>query len=151
MNVTKTDDQVEQLLGDHRALLECICGVRAWTRAVSDWGMPRFGELSSRLVPFREALARHFADEDSGKYSETAMCPANQAILQLSEQHQKILERLDRLIESLRAPEPKFHSWQAALEEMESLITEICDHEQHESAALHNTQPETPTANTKSA
>ena len=151
MGITKKIDRVEQLLSDHRALLECICGVRDWTRAVSEWGMPRFGELGSRLAPFREALVLHFAEEESGKYSEIALRPTAHTMLRLNDQHQQILERLDKLIGSLRAPEPEFHSWQAAVEQVESVITEICDHEQHESGLLQSAQSETSTAKTGSA
>jgi hypothetical protein len=147
MNNTEQADRVGQLLGDHRALLQCICSVRDWCRAVSEWGMPRFGELGCRLVSFRAMLADHFADEESGKYSEIVLGPAARTALELSSQHQQILKRLDRLIESLRAPEPEFQSWQDAVQQVESIITEICDHEQHESRSLESKTSESNPSN----
>jgi iron-sulfur cluster repair protein YtfE (RIC family) len=151
MDNTENVDRVGQLLSDHRALLSCICGLRDWTREVSEWGMPRFGELGSRLVSFRAMLADHFADEESGKYSEIVLGPAARTALELSSQHQQILKRLDRLIESLRAPEPEFQSWQDAVQQVESIITEICDHEEHESGVLQSSKSEASATKTSTA
>lgn len=150
MNITENDDRVVQILSDHRDLLECICCIRDWTRAVSEWGVPRFGELGSRLAPFRDSLARHFADEESGKYSPMASERDAQALHAFCEKHQQLLERLDKLIEALRAPEPEYHSWQTAVDQIESLFNDICDHEQQESAALQSAASEPTAAKTGS-
>ncbi len=148
MDNTENVDRVGQLLSDHRALLSCICGLRDWTREVSEWGMPRFGELGSRLAPFREILAHHFADEESAKYFQIVPVPGT---LSLSDQHHRILERLDGMIISLRAPEPEFGSWQIAVQQVETLIAEICDHEEHESGVLQSSKSEASATKTSTA
>ena len=151
MTNTKDVDRVERLLGDHRDLLQSICCIRDWTRAVSEWGMPRFGELGSRLAPFRDSLALHFADEESGKYFRIMPGHDARAVKALHEQHQHFLERLDQLIAALRAPEPEYHSWQTAVEQVESLINDLCDHEQQDAAVLQNEVSEASVENTGAA
>lgn len=144
---TKDFDRIERLLSDHRDLLQSICGIRDWTRAVTEWGMPRFGELGSRLAPLRDSLALHFSDEESGNYFRILPGRDAQAVKAPHEQHQQFLDRLDKLIAALRAPEPEYHSWQVAVEQVESLINDICDHEQQEAAVLQNEATEAPAEN----
>ena len=144
-------DRVERILGDHRDLLQSICCIRDWTRAVSEWGMPRFGELGSRLAPFRDSLALHFADEESGKYLRIVPEHEAQTMKTLCEQHRHFLKRLDQLIAALRAPEPEYHSWKTAVEQVESLINDLCDHEQQDAAVLQNEVSEASAENTGAA
>lgn len=138
MDSKENTDRAKQLLSDHQALLQSICDMRDWTCAVSEWGMPRFGELGFRLAVFRDALSQHFSEEESGKYFRVTPGPEAQMMMVFCDQHQQLLERLDRLIGFLRAPEPKFRSWQAAVEQVESLINDICDHEQQETVLLQS-------------
>ena len=124
MDTTSLDDRVESPSTDRRALLQSVCSLRDWIRGVSEWGTPRFGELGSRLGPFRESLAVHFAEGDSGLDRQDASARRSET---LSASHRQLLQRLDFLIGSLRAPEPAFCSWQAAVQQVDSLLTEICD------------------------
>ncbi|MEZ6035459.1 MAG: hemerythrin domain-containing protein [Planctomycetaceae bacterium] len=128
MGNTEGESAAVRLLSEHHALLEHIRSVRDWVGGVTELGMPRFGELGSRLMSLREELAAHFADEESGRYSEKAPFDTREKLLELRAQHQEILQQLDLLIGRLRATEPDFRSWQAAVERVESVIADICDH-----------------------
>ncbi|MCA9013351.1 MAG: hypothetical protein KDB01_26560 [Planctomycetaceae bacterium] len=138
MGITEGESDVGKLLSEHHELLEHICSVRDWVGGVTELGMPRFGELGSRLIPLREELALHFAEEESGRYSEEAPFDTREKMVELREQHQEILHQLDLLIGSLRAKEPEFRSWQAAVERVESLIADICHHERQETTVIQS-------------
>ncbi len=138
MSITEGASDAGKLLSEHHELLDNICSVRDWVGGVTELGMPRFGELGSRLIPLREELALHFAEEESGRYSEEAPFDTSEKMLELREQHQGILKQLDLLIGKLRAKEPEFRSWQAAVEQVELLIAEICHHERHETSVIQS-------------
>lgn len=134
-----TDNQekgsIEKLLKDHQLLMEYLCGVREWTRDVSELGMPRFGELGTRLVTFRETLAEHFEDEESRECAILGSKHApdtDGANNEWTGLHHAYLEQLDDLVRRLKATEPEFPSWQDAVGAVEALITEICEHEEQE-------------------
>lgn len=143
-NITDGDDDAERLLSEHHNLILHIRSVRDWTRGVTELGMPRFGELGSRLAPFREELASHFKEEESGRYSREAPFDTAEKMAELKAQHRTILQQLDSLIGKLRATEPEFRSWQAAVEQVESLISTICEHERHETAVLESARSNVP-------
>ncbi len=126
---------VHRLQQDHRSLMSAIGDVRQWVRDVSELGMPRFGELGVRLRPFRELLSAHFADEESGEFPASGGQSGDgqpKAGENLAGLHHRILEDLDSMIARLRASEPPFRSWQAAIEELEALIKVIEQHEEYE-------------------
>ena len=148
MIVNKEEVSIAQkLLNDHHVLMEYICGVREWIVDVSEWGMPRFGELGTRLLPFRETLAMHFADEESQGYvgmdSEHAPSADEAAKNEWPKLHHDFLKQLDALIQRLKATEPEFSTWQDAVRQVESVITEICDHEQQEIQFLQSSLSQT--------
>ena len=62
------DQAWKSMLEDHRELMQQITDVREWAKQVSDFGVPHFGELGSRLQPLRDALAKHFQEEEAGGY-----------------------------------------------------------------------------------
>ena len=147
MSITEGECDVGKLLSEHHELLEHICSIRDWVGGVTELGTPRFGELGSRLIPLREDLALHFAEEESGRYSEEAPFDTSEKMLELREQHQEILQQLDLLIGRLRAKEPEFRSWQAAVERVESLIADICHHERHETSVIQSAEGRGPQPN----
>ena len=138
MNITEGSNDAERLLSEHQGLILSIRSVRDWVRGVTELGMPRFGELGSRLTPLREELAAHFLEEESGRYSGEAPFDTAEKMAELKGQHRTILQQLDSLIWKLRATEPEFRSWQAAVGQVESLIAEICEHERHETSVLQS-------------
>lgn len=103
-----------------QSLQSAVDQVRDWIHDVSEWGMPRFGELGSRLECLRSLLAqqRWQSDKAPGKQPVSSSSVA--------EALQRIPERLESLVRLLSAPEPLFSSWQAAAEQAESLLNEIC-------------------------
>ncbi|HQX50534.1 MAG TPA: hemerythrin domain-containing protein [Planctomycetaceae bacterium] len=145
--IGSTDEStIEKLLKDHRVLMDYICSVREWIRDVSEWGMPRFGELGTRLTTFRETLAAHFEDEESQEYAildsqhEPAVAGATREWPNL---HHDYLKQLDVLVQCLRALEPEFETWQEAVRQVDTLITEICEHEDREIQFLQNSLSQT--------
>lgn len=132
---------LERLLRDHSQLLTQLEEVRCWVNGVSEWGMPRFGELGMQLERFREILATHFADEEAVEISAVqAMSPeAASRSEKIADLHHQLLERLGTVIDCLRAPEPGYCSWQAAVEEAENVMNEIHDHECAEMTLIQET------------
>lgn len=135
MITNKDQAGIQKLLNDHHVLMEYICGVREWISDVAEWGRPRFGELGTRLATFRETLARHFADEESQEcelMEEHRSRPVSESSHDWRHNHHDFLTQLDTIIERLKAMDPEFTTWQEAGRQVESLITEICEHEEQE-------------------
>jgi hypothetical protein len=146
---TNKERILERLLKDHSQLLVQLEDVRRWIEGVSEWGMPRFGELGMQLERFREALAIQFADEEAVENSaaQTTMPDAASGLRNIAEQHNQLLERLGTLIDCLRAREPGYCSWQAAVQEVDDLMREIHDHERSEMSLMQLTLSASQSAN----
>jgi len=117
------------MLSDHDTLMSGICSNRRWIYELCQLGMPRFGELALRLREMRTALASHFHDEEV--FSTRQLESGVPAVLNnnLVKTHQDLLSRLDTMITRLQADPMEFPGWHAAVDEVEKLVTDICNHE----------------------
>lgn len=133
---------------EDRKLLVCIEEIRDWMLEVNQLGIPHFGETASRLQPLRESLLIHFEREDdilarlAELYPEPS--PEVQAFLrQTRSDHQLLLDRLDHLHARLKAVDPPFASWTAAMEEVDLFFEAMEQHERSESDRVRMLMPGT--------
>jgi hypothetical protein len=133
--------QLDSFLNEHRDLMHRVSHLRGWWNEVAELGMPRFGELASRLVELRDILADHFRREEQGGYMTPALSAAPQLARQVSElqsQHEVLLERIDDLVSRLRCCDPAFPGWQVAKEEFEEILSDLREHEVAENMLMQS-------------
>ncbi len=135
------EERLQTLFGqwkvEDRRIEEEFDDVRHWMSDVSQLGIPRFGETALRLKSLRRQLAKHFQRENeitnqlSGLYSPE--CVAVSATRrQAIRDHRVLLDRLNDLVDRLDELEPPFESWQSAINEVESFVAALEQHEDHE-------------------
>ncbi len=134
---------LDKLVGDwneeHADLTDRTEKIHHWLAEVSQRGIPRFGELATRLKNFRERLLDHFQrEEDLGKQLQEAcdwveMATSRQ---QIASDHQHLIRRLDSLIARLRELEPPFDTFQQAIDEVGLFVDAFELHEEHETQCL---------------
>lgn len=123
---------------EDRAMDSCIDELQAWMKEVNQLGIPHFGEAADRLTALRNRMIQHFEREDeivkslAIHFEESD--PSLKALQEVaSRDHQKILRRLDGLMQRLSQLEPPFESWVAAMQEIESFVNSLHRHEREES------------------
>lgn len=136
MDYMQHRNAAEKMLTDHNALMSGICCNRRWIYELCELGMPRFGELATRLRELRSALVSHFHDEEA--FSAALRESGAKVVLNhdLEKTHQELLQRLDVMISRLQSPHEQFSGWHAAIAEVEALVTDICNHENMEMDGL---------------
>lgn len=125
---------------EHAELNQQIADWRSWWEELQQLGLPHFGEMGDRVARFRETLAAHFHHEEfSGPFAdltETAE-PANQLqIKEFWQEHHRILEALDGLVQKLKKCQPEESCWTAARSEFETVIQQFEAQEQREDELL---------------
>ncbi len=129
MDYVQQRNAAEKMLTDHNALMSGICSNRRWIYELCELGMPRFGELATRLRELRAALVSHFHDEEA--FNAAQRDSGGNVVLNhnLEKTHQELLQRLDVMISRLQSAAEQFPGWHAAVAEVEILVTDICNHE----------------------
>lgn len=138
-NQTVSSQAYHALLGEHRELMRDIAELRRWCKQLDEIGIPKYGELGSRLTELRQRLNAHFLEEESGGYLASALTVAPRYARdagRLLEQHRELLQRLDEFIERLQAVEPPFDCWGDAHQELNDFLVCLRDHEGAENAIL---------------
>ncbi|MCA9135985.1 MAG: hemerythrin domain-containing protein [Planctomycetales bacterium] len=139
---TKITSEVIHLFEDWKAedkkLSACIEEIRNWMSEVNQLGIPHFGETASRLQPFRECLGEHFEREDAMLSKLAELYPANSPEVlafkrQTDADHQTLIVRLDDLHSRLKETDPPFHTWTAAMDEVDVFFESMEQHERSES------------------
>jgi hypothetical protein len=136
----------ENWRAEDRQLEVGIDGVRDWMQEVNQLGIPHFGETATRLLPLRQRLVTHFQREDQMIAQLAELYPSSspevQAVRrQSSRDHHQLLARLDDLIQRLGQTEPPFASWQAAMDELESFVDLLEQHEEQEADSIERLMP----------
>ena len=123
---------------EDREMDSCISDLRAWMNEVNQLGIPHFGEAADRLTSLRVRMLEHFEREDqiverlAGHFADSD--PSLKTLQEASlRDHQRILQRLDALMERLSQLEPPFESWVAAMGEIEGFVGGLHQHEREES------------------
>lgn len=131
---------------EDRALESNIDEIRDWMHEVDQLGIPHFGETATRLGPLRDRLIAHFHREDEmiGQLAELypSSSPEIDSVRRQSvRDHHQLLSRLDDLTARLDEIEPPFASWQAAMDELESFVDLLEQHEEQESDSIRMLMP----------
>ncbi len=111
--------------------------IRQWMRELDQLGRQHFGETATRLRELRELMVTHFDREaemieklGQDHYSDS---PEVAAVRRQSDRdHQHLLNQIDQLIGRLDQLEPPYGSWQEAIDDLESLVSLLEQHEARE-------------------
>ena len=131
---------------EDRQLETCVDEVRDWMLEVNQLGIPHFGETATRLRPLRERLFIHFGREVEMISQLATFYPASspeiEAVRKQSiSDHDRLMARLEDLIDRLSLPEPPFESWTEAMDEVGLFVDAIEQHEDHESDSIQMLMP----------
>jgi hypothetical protein len=125
----------DQFQAEHADLARRVEEWRDWWEELRDLGLPHFNEMGYRLYQFREALAEHMRHEETApRLRELARLVLGQEGVagRLWEEHEKLLKRLDEIIERLRACTPSYACWGEARDDFERWLIDLQDHEERE-------------------
>jgi hypothetical protein len=129
----------EGFVTEHHELMKKLGALRNWWSELAEIGTPRFGELGNRVKELRAMLAAHFEIEETGGYLSAALAAAPQLApraAELEAQHRQFLDRLDDLCVRLCRHESAFPGWQAARDEVETIIADLRRHEHAENSLV---------------
>jgi hypothetical protein len=99
--------QSTEMVTQQCRLRDLINELRSWLYEVEQLGIPRFGETGYRLRNFRQSLFQHF---------QTCRRDRSGGMGEVSEQEsERLLDRLDRMINQLEMTDPPFDSWQQVI------------------------------------
>lgn len=132
---TVSSHSLRWLLEDHLVLRRRIAEMRQWWAELDELGLPKFGEMGTRLEELRDLLAEHFADEERDGYLAAALAAAprfSRKAEELREQHGQFLEDLNNFINRLKASECGFTCWHEARDEFEAFIQRLGEHDRAE-------------------
>lgn len=119
------------------ALRENLREFKQWVSDTSDFGVPHFGELGTRLQSLKEVLCQHFrAEETNGFLKEPLeVAPRFQREAEiLLKQHTSLVERIVGFGARLQCSKEPFATWQEAVAIFDKLIADIEAHEGQETA-----------------
>lgn len=120
--------------------------IRQWMRELDQLGRQHFGETATRLRELRELMVTHFDRESEmveklGKIYRMDSPEVSAVRKQSARDHQNLLLRVDALIERLDRLEPPYNSWQEAIDDLESLVSLLEQHEANEWDSLEMLLP----------
>lgn len=130
-----TDAHLQYLLDEHEQVLSHIRELNQWWCELDEHGLPKYGEMGTRIEGLRDLLSKHFNDEEQEGYfkplmdEEPAFCIM---VPDFQEQHNKFLTRLDEFSCRLKQPEPPFENWNEAIAELQSLLADLRTNEKRE-------------------
>ncbi len=133
--------QLTWLLEEHRELMGRITDLRKWWSELDQFGLPKFGEMGTRVEELHGLLAEHFAEEENGGYLAQALAIAPQFTKEageLQKQHGEVLDAINDFSRRLEMSEPPFDSWQQARDEFEGIIADLRQHERAENEIVQS-------------
>lgn len=132
---TKSHERFRYLLDEHEEILAHMEELNDWWTQLYEKGLPKFGEMGTRVEQFRDLLAKHFADEEKAGYFKPVFDESPGFCIMVPDfkiKHEEILSRIDDFITRLRKSEPPFQHWKEALNEFEKLLADLHQHEDQE-------------------
>jgi len=125
---------------EDQGLESFVSELRDWMNGVNQLGIPQFGEAGDRLRSLRRRLLQHFDREDEiieglSDHFDDSSSTVSALRTRYAADHRHIQQRLDDLMERLGELEPPFESWIGAMDEIESFVNGL---EQHEREELDN-------------
>ncbi len=136
-----SSQSLTRLLEEHRELMGRITELRKWWSELDQFGLPKFGEMGTRVEELRDILAEHFAEEEKDGYLAQALAVApqyTQKAEELQKQHGQMLETLGDFSDRLELSQPPFESWQKARDEFEGIVAGLRQHERAENEIVQS-------------
>ena len=125
---------------EHRLLNQFTEELRQWSYQVAQLGIPHFGEAADKLIQLRHRLVDHFQREDQIGHQLLSECDGSVEMRatcrSASSDHENLLKRLDDLIARHQEVDPRFESWQQAMNEVDLFLDAMEQHEEQESANI---------------
>lgn len=136
-NTKKKDphEHLQYLLDEHEQLLAHMKDLNRWWTELDEHGLPKFGEMGTRVAGFRDLLAKHFEDEEQEGYFKPLMDEEPGFCIMVPDfqkKHAVTLSRFDDFIDRLKQSQPPFKNWSEAMREFDSLMSDIREHENRE-------------------
>ncbi|WP_145228609.1 hemerythrin domain-containing protein [Gimesia algae] len=134
-SVKKSHEHLQYLLDEHEQILSHIKDLNQWWAELDEHGMPKYGEMGTRMEGLRDLLSKHFNDEEQEGYFKPLMDEEPGFCIMVPDfqkQHKEFLTRLDDFSNRLKQPEPPFHNWNEALLELQRLLAELRINENRE-------------------
>jgi hypothetical protein len=130
---------LQQWNDEHHDLSRSIRDITLWLGQVSQRGIPRFGELASRLDLMRQRMKQHFDREEalSDDLQQASDCLEVKTTRRRAiNDHQHLTQRIDDLIAKLSELEPPFDSFQQAIDQVGLFVDAFEQHEEQEAQGL---------------
>jgi|TARA_R100001480_G_scaffold58717_1_gene71711 hypothetical protein len=134
-SMINTHEHLQYLLDEHEQILSHIKDLNQWWTELDEHGLPKYGEMGTRMEGLRDLLSRHFNDEEQEGYFKPLMDEEPGFCIMVPdfrEQHNEFLTRLDDFSARLKQPVPPFKNWNEALEELKSLLAQLRTNEKRE-------------------
>lgn len=124
---------IQVLEHEHHELERQAADWRDWWHQLSELGQPHFGEMSSRLLRFREQLSTHFQHESSHG---PLASHRGESVTEILREQAALLQELDELIGRLQERGPDACCWGDAGREFEEFLDRLHVHQQRESQLI---------------
>ena len=134
-SMINTHEHLQYLLDEHEQILSHIKDLNQWWTELDEHGLPKYGEMGTRMEGLRDLLSRHFNDEEQEGYFKPLMDEEPGFCIMVPdfrEQHNEFLTRFDDFSARLKQPVPPFQNWNEALEELKSLLAQLRTNEKRE-------------------
>lgn len=133
--IINTHEHLQYLLDEHEQILSHIKDLNQWWAELDEHGLPKYGEMGTRMEGLRDLLSKHFNDEEQEGYFKPLMDEEPGFCIMVpdfQEQHKEFLTRLDDFSVRLKKAEPPFQNWNEALQELKSILAQLRDNEKRE-------------------
>ncbi|MCA9003628.1 MAG: hemerythrin domain-containing protein [Planctomycetaceae bacterium] len=134
-SVKITHEHLQYLLDEHEEILSHIKDLNQWWTELDEHGLPKYGEMGTRMEGLRDLLSKHFSDEEQEGYFKPLMDEEPGFCIMVpdfKERHKEFLNRLDDFSVRLKQSKPPFQSWNEALQEFKSLLGDLRTNEKRE-------------------
>ncbi|MCA9006273.1 MAG: hemerythrin domain-containing protein [Planctomycetaceae bacterium] len=145
----KSHEHLQYLLDSHEEVLGHIKGLNDWWRELDERGLPKYGEMGTRMEGLRDQLSKHFCDEEQEGYFKPLMDESPGFCIMVPDfqkKHKEFLTRIDDFSTRLKQSEPPFQNWNEALQELQGLLDELRINENEEiqrvREAFENSSPD---------
>lgn len=134
-------EHLQHLLDEHEQILSHIKELNDWWAELDECGLPKFGEMGTRVEGFRDLLAKHFSDEEQEGYFKPVLDESPGFCIMVPDfkkKHSTFLCRIDDFVARLKQTEPPFKNWSEALKEFETLLADLRENETQEINMVQN-------------
>tara|TARA_R110002111_G_scaffold2705_5_gene18013 strand:- start:432 stop:884 length:453 start_codon:yes stop_codon:yes gene_type:complete len=134
-NEKNSHKHLQYLLDEHEQILSHIKELNDWWTELDERGLPKFGEMGTRVEGFRDLLAKHFENEKEEGYFKPVLDESPGFCIMVPDfktKHITILSRIDDFASRLKQSKPPFKNWSEASSEFKALLSDLREHEDQE-------------------